>query len=54
MKENWEENVTSEENSVVSYIIKTRDRLQKLHKLASLREIAAKKKQKKYFDKKAR
>ena len=37
MKENWEDDQTIEEESLVSYIIKTRDRLEKLHELASFK-----------------
>lgn len=50
MKESWEEDKTLEADSVVSYIIKTRDRLEKLNKIASDAERDAKRKQKKYFD----
>ena len=54
MNGNWEEENPAEEDSVVSFIIKTRDRLDKLHKLASLRETHAKNRQKKFFDKKTK
>ena len=54
MKENWEDDQTIEEESLVSYIIKTRDRLEKLHELASFKEKEAKRKQKKYFDGKSK
>ena len=54
MKENWEDDQTIEEESLVSYIIKTRDRLEKLHELASFKEMEAKRKQKKYFDGKSK
>ena len=37
MKENWEDDQTIEEESLESYIIKTRDRLEKLHELASFK-----------------
>ena len=54
MKENWEDDQTIEEESLVSHIIKTRDRLEKLHELASFKEMEAKRKQKKYFDGKSK
>ena len=54
MKENWEGNKGLEEESVVSYVMKTRDRLEKLHKMPFEKEIDAKRKQKKYFDQKSK
>ena len=54
MKENWEDDQTIEEESLVSYIIKTRDGLEQLHELASFKEIEAKRKQKKHFDDKSK
>ena len=53
MKGNWEGEDQSEE-STVSFIMKTRDRLEKLHKLASLRETQAKNRQKKFFDQRSK
>ena len=54
MKENWEGNKGLEEESVVSYVMKSRDRLEKLHKMSFEKEIDAKRKQKKYFDQKSK
>ena len=42
MKENWEDDQTIEEESLESYIIKTRSRLERLHELASFKEMEAK------------
>ena len=44
MKENWEDDQTIEEESLVSYIFKTRSRLERLHELASFKEMEAKSK----------
>ena len=44
MKENWEDDQTIEEESLESYIIKIRDRIEKLHELASFIEMEAKSK----------
>ena len=55
IKESWEEPFTEEsQESLVSLIIETRDRLKKMHEVASEIEARQKKKQKGYFDKKSK
>ena len=55
MKESWvDTNEDGNQESVVSYVLQTRDRLKKMQELAQVKEIAAKKKQKKYFDQKCK
>ncbi|XP_062589077.1 uncharacterized protein LOC134250727 [Saccostrea cucullata] len=53
LKEQWEE-PTVEQASVLSYILETRERMQNIRDLVKDSERLAKKKQKMYYDKKAR
>ena len=50
LKENWENEANDDQESLVSYVLNTRQRLEKLHELAAIRESQAKQRQKKYFD----
>ncbi|CAC5401084.1 unnamed protein product [Mytilus coruscus] len=53
LKEEWEE-PTDSDNSVLSYVLETRENLQHMTDLARQNEIEAKRKQKTYYDKKSR
>ena len=55
IKESWEEPFTDEnQESTVSFILETRDRLKKMHEVAVEIETNQKKKQKRYFDQKSK
>ena len=53
LKEEWEEPSTCE-NSVLSYLLETRETMSSMSELAQVSETKAKQKQKAYYDKKAR
>lgn len=53
LKEEWEE-PTESSNSVLSYLLETREKLKTMYDIARENEQAAKKKQKTYYDRKAR
>jgi hypothetical protein len=53
LKEEWEEPSTCE-NSVLSYLLETRETMSSMSELAQVNETKAKQKQKAYYDKKAR
>ena len=44
LKENWENEANADQESLVSYVLNTRQRLEKLHELAAIRESQAKQK----------